>query len=348
MARFLTCLFVALMTVTTLGCQSNAELAEDRQQGFHCLSAWDGSHADVVALTKGALREPDSFEHISTRVTPVDEDGLHRFIMEYRARNGFGGMNVAASTGSYINAFTAGSTAGAIDIDACAVLDWTTPDDGEVHYTTEGIAFLAISRERERARWATPPSIGITGFEYEMRGDDSVPNQIEVIGNWLFTEEERTNGAVVQTVLLPSSASDRDPDVQLGLSFMCERNDAFGVMGPMFLHLAFSDNAEARRRFVDGALFRFDDGLARASEYGEWSGGSGWLNWQQAPGDDEHVDTARDIFIRRMEEHQTMEVRILEEGPPFEEAVPHDVVFELGNTTAVLDRLEFCDWRSPE
>lgn len=70
------------------------EEAEKRNAGFHCLSAWDGSHRELVNALKNTLREPDSFEHIDTRITPVSDEGYHVLMMNYRARNGFGGMNV--------------------------------------------------------------------------------------------------------------------------------------------------------------------------------------------------------------------------------------------------------------
>ena len=75
---------------------------EERRKGFHCLSGWDGSHRAFKAAVKRHLRDPDSFEHIETRVTPADENGEHRIWMTYRARNGFGGMNVAVATGTYL------------------------------------------------------------------------------------------------------------------------------------------------------------------------------------------------------------------------------------------------------
>ncbi len=68
--------------------------AEERRKGFHCLSGWDGSHAELARSVKGALRDPASFEHVETRISPADAAGLHSLIMTYRARNGFGGMNI--------------------------------------------------------------------------------------------------------------------------------------------------------------------------------------------------------------------------------------------------------------
>jgi flagellar biosynthesis GTPase FlhF len=83
--------------------QRQAEKEEERRKGFHCLSLWDGSHREFTRDVKQRMREPDSFEHIETRVTPVDNSGSHRIRMEYRARNGFGGMNVGVATGTYRN-----------------------------------------------------------------------------------------------------------------------------------------------------------------------------------------------------------------------------------------------------
>lgn len=70
-----------------------AKSAEDERKGFHCLSAWDGSNRSLVEQIKHQLRDPDSFEHDETRITPV-QNGKHIVTMRYRARNGFGGMNV--------------------------------------------------------------------------------------------------------------------------------------------------------------------------------------------------------------------------------------------------------------
>jgi hypothetical protein len=69
--------------------------AAKRQKGFHCLSGWDGSNSSMVRQVQASLRDPDSFEHIDTLITPVNtESGKHGLTMTYRARNGFGGMNV--------------------------------------------------------------------------------------------------------------------------------------------------------------------------------------------------------------------------------------------------------------
>ena len=69
------------------------QAAEERRNGFHCLSSWDGSHRGVKNNSTDRLRDPDSFEHIETLIWPVNVNGEHALIMKYRARNGFGGMN---------------------------------------------------------------------------------------------------------------------------------------------------------------------------------------------------------------------------------------------------------------
>lgn len=70
------------------------EDAENKRKGFHCLSPWDGSEPDVVEAVKRTLRDPGSFEHVKTTITPVNAKGFHYLIMIYRARNGFGGTNI--------------------------------------------------------------------------------------------------------------------------------------------------------------------------------------------------------------------------------------------------------------
>jgi hypothetical protein len=67
---------------------------DDQRAGFHCLSNWNGAHRDLNAAVVATLRDPDSFQHIETRITPMNPDGTHLLFMDYRARNGFGGMNI--------------------------------------------------------------------------------------------------------------------------------------------------------------------------------------------------------------------------------------------------------------
>lgn len=76
--------------------ESEKKLAEQRS-GFHCLSGWDGHSRQVKRVMEATLRDPDSFEEIETRITPIDKDGKHALILKYRARNGFGGMNVGTA-----------------------------------------------------------------------------------------------------------------------------------------------------------------------------------------------------------------------------------------------------------
>ncbi|WP_412557566.1 hypothetical protein [Thalassospira sp. MIT1370] len=75
-----------------------AEKAEDRRKGFHCLSAWDGSQRDLERYVKDHLRDPDSYEHIKTLISPVSDIGTHNISMQFRARNGFGGMTIGSAS----------------------------------------------------------------------------------------------------------------------------------------------------------------------------------------------------------------------------------------------------------
>jgi hypothetical protein len=71
-----------------------AEKARYQKSGERCLSGWDGSHSGLVDLFKKSLRDPGSFAHDQTIMSPRDAMGKHNLIMKYRAENGFGGMNV--------------------------------------------------------------------------------------------------------------------------------------------------------------------------------------------------------------------------------------------------------------
>jgi len=57
------------------------------------------------------MGDPKSFEHVETRVTPVDSKGLHHLTMRYRGRNGFNAMVMGTVTASYRN-------------DNCEVVSW--------------------------------------------------------------------------------------------------------------------------------------------------------------------------------------------------------------------------------
>jgi hypothetical protein len=76
--------------------------AENIRKGFHCLSSWDGSHSEIVKLTKGRMNDPNSFEHVETKVKPV-EDGRHLLFMTFRGKNAFGGTIVNRATATYAN-----------------------------------------------------------------------------------------------------------------------------------------------------------------------------------------------------------------------------------------------------
>ena len=96
--------------------EREAEQAEERRQGFHCLSAWDGNHDGLEMLVKDNLNDPNSMETYETRITPVvtDSNGQrgHAVVMEFGARNAFGGM-------------VRNTARGWIDHDTCAAtLEW--------------------------------------------------------------------------------------------------------------------------------------------------------------------------------------------------------------------------------
>ena len=96
-------LYLLLFLGVCLACggPSAEEEAEHREKGFHCLSPWDGSHTALERLVKRRLKDPDSYEHVETRVSKKGADGLHSVYMTYRAKNSFGGFVVGTATGKY-------------------------------------------------------------------------------------------------------------------------------------------------------------------------------------------------------------------------------------------------------
>ncbi len=86
--------FVAILIGTSL-CngsdpESEAERAEERRQGMHCLSTWDGSNRAFKEAVSYRLNDPNSLEEIETWISPL-RDGRHRIRMEFTAENIFGG-----------------------------------------------------------------------------------------------------------------------------------------------------------------------------------------------------------------------------------------------------------------
>ncbi|MBY3211502.1 SHOCT domain-containing protein [Rhizobium laguerreae] len=90
---------VAKQQAAVKAAAENAEQAERRRKGFHCLSGWDGSNRALVDAVTKSLRDPSSFEHDETRISPVNPQGQHFVVMTFRAKNGFGGTNVGSATG---------------------------------------------------------------------------------------------------------------------------------------------------------------------------------------------------------------------------------------------------------
>ena len=91
-------LFVALAYAAQ---PTEAERAERKAKGLHCLSGWNRQHDELVAKVKAGLRDPKSFEHDRTFVWPVAHEGVFTVEMRFRARNGFGGPEVVTAAGTF-------------------------------------------------------------------------------------------------------------------------------------------------------------------------------------------------------------------------------------------------------
>jgi hypothetical protein len=85
----------ALVLLASIACgqsdEDKATKVEERRQGFHCLSDWDGNHDGLEALVRTQLNDPSSMETYNTGIGQV-VNGQHRIEMEFGARNAFGGM----------------------------------------------------------------------------------------------------------------------------------------------------------------------------------------------------------------------------------------------------------------
>ena len=66
---------------------------QNKNKGFHCLSAWDGSYRPLVETIKKYLKDPDSFKHRETTISP-NNGGIHVALMTYGAKNSYGGYVV--------------------------------------------------------------------------------------------------------------------------------------------------------------------------------------------------------------------------------------------------------------
>ncbi|CAM3732935.1 hypothetical protein LIHA111178_05620 [Litorimonas haliclonae] len=91
--------FFGLILKTCVSYDGDPFTSEDKRLGEHCLDVWSGAHPEFMSEIKSRMRDPKSFEHVKTRITPRDENGQHVIYMEYRAQNGFGGMNNATAKG---------------------------------------------------------------------------------------------------------------------------------------------------------------------------------------------------------------------------------------------------------
>jgi len=101
-------IFVILAGALCACTSSHSE--EERQYGVHCMNGWTGSHLDFEEKVKASLRDPKSFEHVETRTSKV-VNGQNKVRMEFRAKNGFGGINRAFAYG-------------VIDNKTCKLISW--------------------------------------------------------------------------------------------------------------------------------------------------------------------------------------------------------------------------------
>lgn len=81
------------------GSDDELSIEDQQRRGFHCLHSWDGAHVEFMRDVKSKMRDPASFKHVETRITSRNKNGKHVIFMDYRAKNGFGGVNIATAKG---------------------------------------------------------------------------------------------------------------------------------------------------------------------------------------------------------------------------------------------------------
>ena len=100
---FLALLFLVCIPLFTESDEEKTERLEDREKGFHCLSAWDGNHDGFEDVVRGYLEDPDSMSTINTLVGR-NINGRHQITMNFTAENLFGGTERLTAKGYFDNA----------------------------------------------------------------------------------------------------------------------------------------------------------------------------------------------------------------------------------------------------
>lgn len=83
--------------------QQQADEKEAKTYGMSCVSGWDHSYKPLVQAVTATLRDPGSFQHITSETSPVDAKGNNTVSMSYRAKNGFGGYVTGLATADFDN-----------------------------------------------------------------------------------------------------------------------------------------------------------------------------------------------------------------------------------------------------
>lgn len=80
----------------------DADYQRSLADGSVCADGWGGSNIRLTENVMAALRDPDSFKHERTVISKRSPTGDYFAVMQYRAKNGFGGYTrgtVAAALG---------------------------------------------------------------------------------------------------------------------------------------------------------------------------------------------------------------------------------------------------------
>ena len=96
-------LFLVCIPIFTESEEEKTDRLEEREKGFHCLSAWDGNHDGFEDVVRQRLNDPDSMNTINTLVGR-NINGRHQITMNFTADNLLGGTERLTAKGYFDNA----------------------------------------------------------------------------------------------------------------------------------------------------------------------------------------------------------------------------------------------------
>lgn len=93
------CVPLWLIGSYTTDSNGNFIARKDGNSQLECGHGWAGQNWAFERAVKENLKDPGSYEHIESKFGVPDAEGNQIATLKYRARNGFGGMEIANAEG---------------------------------------------------------------------------------------------------------------------------------------------------------------------------------------------------------------------------------------------------------